>query len=69
MKAFFFVLIAIGCILFALVLVDRLVYGVVTKINGAASPSAAVLTVLYWVGESPEPPEDAEVVATDSSAN
>ena len=47
-----FVLIAIGCILFALVLVDRLVYGVVTKIDGAASPSAAVLTVLYWVGET-----------------
>ncbi|MGM7774727.1 hypothetical protein ACSVHC_01690 [Arthrobacter sp. KNU-44] len=47
-----FVLIAIGCILFALVLVDRLAYGVVTKVDGAASPSAAVLTVLYWVGET-----------------
>ncbi|MFK4296630.1 hypothetical protein ABH924_001775 [Arthrobacter sp. GAS37] len=47
-----FVLIAIGCILFALVLIDRLVYGVVTKIDGAASLSAAVLTFLYWVGET-----------------
>ncbi|MGO4586807.1 hypothetical protein AB4Z38_23450 [Arthrobacter sp. 2RAF6] len=47
-----FVLIAIGCILFALVLVDRLVYGIVTKIDGATSPFAAVLTVLYWVGET-----------------
>ncbi|MDQ0242448.1 hypothetical protein [Arthrobacter bambusae] len=47
-----FVLIAIGCILFALVLVDRLVYGVVMEVDGAASPSAAILTVLYWVGET-----------------
>lgn len=47
-----FALIAIGCILFALVLLDRLLYGVVTKFDGAASPAAAALTFLYWLGET-----------------
>ncbi|GAA5194036.1 hypothetical protein GCM10023346_20530 [Arthrobacter gyeryongensis] len=47
-----FSLIAIGCILFALVLLDRLLYGVVTKVEGAVSPAGTVLTFLYWVGET-----------------
>lgn len=47
-----FLLIAIGCILFALVLLDRLLYGFVTKYDGTASPASAVLTLLYWVGET-----------------
>ncbi|OOP60383.1 hypothetical protein BMF89_16730 [Arthrobacter sp. SRS-W-1-2016] len=47
-----FALIAIGCILFALVLLDRLFYGAVTKFDGAVSPAATVLTFLYWVGET-----------------
>lgn len=47
-----FLLIAIGCILFALVLLDRLLYGVITKLDGADSSAATVLTFLYWLGES-----------------
>jgi hypothetical protein len=47
-----FILIAVGCLLFALVLLDRLLYGVVVSVEGTASPTAAVLTSLYWIGET-----------------
>ncbi|MFP3579256.1 hypothetical protein SB659_06655 [Arthrobacter sp. SIMBA_036] len=47
-----FVLIAAGCILFVLVLIDRLVYGVLTKVNGENSPPADFLTVAYGGGEA-----------------
>ncbi|MFE4837391.1 hypothetical protein ACFRAU_22260 [Arthrobacter sp. NPDC056691] len=47
-----FTLIAVGCVLFALVLLDRLLYGAVIKVEGTASPAAALLTSLYWVGET-----------------
>ncbi len=47
-----FILIAVGCILFALVLLDRLLYGAVTKLEPADSTAAAILTILYWVGET-----------------
>jgi hypothetical protein len=47
-----FTLIAIGCILFALVLLDRLLYGAVISAGGTASTTAEILTLLYWVGET-----------------
>lgn len=47
-----FTLIAVGCVLFALVLLDRLLYGAVIKVEGTASPTAAILTSFYWVGET-----------------
>lgn len=47
-----FVLIAIGCILFALVLLDRLLYGAVIRTEGTGSSTATALSVFYWVGES-----------------
>lgn len=47
-----FTLIAVGCILFALVLLNRLLYGVVIHAEGTSSPTAAVLTSFYWVGET-----------------
>lgn len=47
-----FVLIAIGCVLFAMVLLDRLLYGAVIRTEGTAGPTALGLTVFYWVGES-----------------
>ncbi|MFH5877280.1 hypothetical protein [Arthrobacter sp. NA-172] len=47
-----FILIAIGCILFALVLLDRILYGAVTKVALADSTAATILTVLYWIGET-----------------
>jgi hypothetical protein len=47
-----FILIAIGCILFSLVLLDRLLYGAVTRVEPADSWSATILTVLYWSGET-----------------
>jgi hypothetical protein len=47
-----FTLIAIGCVLFALVLLDRLLYGAVIRAAGPDSPTAAVLTSLYWIGET-----------------
>lgn len=47
-----FVHIAIGCILFALVLLNRLLYGAVIRTEGTGSSTAVALTVFYWVGES-----------------
>ncbi|MDQ0769508.1 hypothetical protein QF031_002257 [Pseudarthrobacter defluvii] len=47
-----FTLIAGGCVLFALVLLDRLLYGIVTGADGADSPTAIALTNLYWIGET-----------------
>lgn len=47
-----FTLIAGGCVLFALVLLDRLIYGAVTAAEGAGSPTAAALTSFYWIGET-----------------
>ncbi|MDP9696718.1 UNVERIFIED_ORG: hypothetical protein J2X79_004301 [Arthrobacter globiformis] len=47
-----FTLIAIGCVLFALVLLDRLLYGAVVKAEGTESPTAAALTSFYWIGET-----------------
>lgn len=47
-----FSLIAGGCILFALVLLDRLIYGAVIAAKGDDSPAAAALTGFYWIGET-----------------
>ncbi|PVZ60834.1 hypothetical protein [Arthrobacter sp. H-02-3] len=47
-----FILIALGCILFALVLLNRLLYGAVIKADGPASAVAAALNILYWAGET-----------------
>jgi hypothetical protein len=47
-----FILIAVGCMLFALVLLDRLLYGAVMRVEGTDSQTAAVLTSLYWIGET-----------------
>lgn len=47
-----FALIAIGCLLFALVLLNRLLYGAVIQSEGAASASAVILNISYWVGET-----------------
>jgi hypothetical protein len=47
-----FILIAIGCVLFALVLLDRILYGAVIRAEGTASTTAMVLTTFYWVGET-----------------
>ena len=45
-------MIAAGCILFALVLLDRLLYGYVISVEGTNSISAAALTTFYWIGET-----------------
>jgi len=47
-----FSLIAGGCVLFALVLLDRLIYGAVIAAEGADSQTAAALTGFYWIGET-----------------
>jgi hypothetical protein len=47
-----FTLIAVGCALFALVLLDRLLYGAVVAAEGPESPTAAALTSFYWIGET-----------------
>lgn len=47
-----FTLIAAGCILFALVLLDRLLYGYVISVEGPNSMSAVALTAFYWIGET-----------------
>ena len=47
-----FTLIAAGCVLFALVLLDRLIYGAVIAAEGADSQTAAALTSFYWIGET-----------------
>ncbi|MGO4860316.1 DUF6545 domain-containing protein [Arthrobacter sp. 2MCAF14] len=47
-----FTLIAGGCILFALVLVDRLLYGILSEAEDADSPAAAALNSFYWIGET-----------------
>ncbi|UKA60424.1 DUF6545 domain-containing protein [Arthrobacter sp. FW306-2-2C-D06B] len=47
-----FMLIAIGCILFSLVLIDRLLYGAVIRNAGVANATATALTVFYWAGET-----------------
>lgn len=47
-----FILIGIGCVMFALVLVNRLIYGAVVSVDGAAGPAAIALNVLYGVGET-----------------
>ncbi|MHC6592774.1 hypothetical protein [Arthrobacter sp. C152] len=47
-----FSLIAGGCVLFALVLLDRLIYGAVLAAEGADSQTAAALTGFYWIGET-----------------
>lgn len=47
-----FTLIATGCILFALVLIDRLLYGAVIRAESTAGETAALLTIFYWAGES-----------------
>lgn len=47
-----FTLIAVGCVLFALVLLDRLLYGAVVSAEGSASSTAQALTSLYWIGET-----------------
>lgn len=46
-----FTLIAVGCILFALVLLNRLLYGVVIHAEGTSSPTAAVLTSFYGLAK------------------
>jgi hypothetical protein len=47
-----FALIAIGCLLFALVLLNRLLYGAVVQSEGAASDAAVALNISYWAGET-----------------
>lgn len=47
-----FTLIAVGCILFALVLLDRLLYGIEIRVEGTATRAATILTIFYWVGET-----------------
>ncbi len=47
-----FTLIAGGCVLFALVLLDRLIYGAVIAAEGADSQTAVALTSFYWIGET-----------------
>jgi hypothetical protein len=47
-----FTLIAGGCVLFALVLLDRLIYGAVIAAEGAGSQAAVALTSFYWIGET-----------------
>ena len=47
-----FTLIAGGCILFALVLVDRLLYGILSEAEDADSPAAVALNTFYWTGET-----------------
>lgn len=47
-----FTLIAAGCILFVLVLLDRLLYGYVISVEGTNSMSAVALTTFYWIGET-----------------
>jgi hypothetical protein len=47
-----FTLIAVGCVLFALVLLDRLLYGAVIRAEGPTGPMAMALTTFYWVGET-----------------
>lgn len=47
-----FTLIAAGCLLFTLVLLDRLLYGAVARSEGESSDSATALTTFYWVGET-----------------
>ncbi|WP_190989901.1 hypothetical protein [Pseudarthrobacter sulfonivorans] len=41
-----------GCILFALVLLDRLLHGYVISVEGTNSLSAVALTTFYWIGET-----------------
>lgn len=47
-----FTLIAGGCILFTLVLLDRLLYGYVNSTDGPNSDFAVILTTFYWSGET-----------------
>lgn len=46
-----FALIAGGCFLFALMLLDRLLYGAVVRIEGSGNATADILNVFYWLGE------------------
>ncbi|MDI3243246.1 hypothetical protein QK292_17075 [Arthrobacter sp. AL08] len=49
---FAFTLIAAGCLLFTMVLLDRLLYGYVISVDGPESVTAIALTTFYWVGET-----------------
>jgi|GEM_PF-7057066 len=46
-----FALIAIGCFLFALMLLDRVLYGAVIRIQGSENSTTDVLNIFYWFGE------------------
>ena len=46
-----FALIAVGCFLFALMLLDRVLYGAIVRFEGPGNSAADVLNVFYWIGE------------------
>ena len=47
-----FLLIGFGCVMFTLVLVNRLIYGAVVASEGSMGSTATALNVLYGVGET-----------------
>ncbi len=46
-----FALIAGGCFLFALMLLDRVLYGAIVRIQGSENATTDILNVFYWFGE------------------